>query len=460
MAIKRAITFAVALALAFTAAAQEPKQVTLTLRQALDLASSDNPTIKVNEMEIQRYDYVKQATWGNLLPQLSASGSYQHTFIKQNMSKGFEMGAKQYDNLQASLQLTLPLFAPQVYRTLKLNRSQMEAAVETARANRITLASEVKKAYYNIQLAEQSLEVLHRSEATIRRTVEDTELRYNNGLVSEYDLLTAQVQLSNLRPTILQTENSIAVAKMLLKMYLSIPSDVEIEVSGTLDGERETVFAGGAELSTDLSENSDLRQLDLQRDLLSRQLKVNNAARMPVISAFGTFTLSGTNMGSIDWSSITGGAGGEAGGGGFGMTGAKMDRSWYWQNPLVAGIQLSVPIFGGLVHSSQAKSIKNQLRQLDLQREYRRQSLGVEVRTAINALMTAREQMFVQEKTVRQAEKAYAISDTRYRAGAGTILELNSAELSLTQARLNFSQSIYDFLSAKAEYDRVRGSEE
>lgn len=458
------MTVAVALALAFEAAAQEPKQVTLTLGQALEMALSDNPTVKVNEMEISRYDYVKQSTWGNLLPQVSASGSYQHTFIKQNMSKGFEMGAKQYDNLQASLQLSLPLFAPQVYRTLKLNRSQMAAAVETARANRITLTLEVKKAYYNIQLAEQSLEVLHRSEATIRRTVEDTELRYKNGLASEYDLLTAQVQLSNLRPTILQTENSIAVAKMLLKMYLSIPAEVEIEVSGTLDGERETVFAGGAELSTDLSENSDLRQLDLQRDLLVRQLKVSNAARLPVISAVGTFTVTGTNMGSIDWSSITGGAGDEGGGagagGGMGMAGAKMDRSWYWQNPLVAGVQLSVPIFGGLVRSGQAKSIKNQIRQLDLQREYRRQSLDVEVRTAINALLTAREQMFAQEKTVAQAEKAYSISDTRYRAGAGTILELNSAELSLTQARLNFSQSIYDFLSAKAEYDRVMGREQ
>lgn len=456
------MTVAVALAIALPAAAQEPKQVTLTLGQALEMALSENPTVKVNEMEIRRYDYVKQSTWGNLLPQVSASGSYQHTFIKQNMSKGFEMGAKQYDNLQASLQLSLPLFAPQVYRTLKLNRSQMEAAVETARANRITLTSEVKKAYYNIQLAEQSLEVLHRSEATIRRTVEDTELRYKNGLASEYDLLTAQVQLSNLRPTILQTENSIAVAKMLLKMYLSIPAEVEIEVSGTLDGERETVFAGGAELSTDLSENSDLRQLDLQRDLLVRQLKVSNAARLPVISAVGTFTVTGTNMGSIDWSSITGGAGdeGSGAGGGMGMAGAKMDRSWYWQNPLVAGVQLSVPIFGGLVRSGQAKSIKNQIRQLDLQREYRRQSLDVEVRTAINSLLTAREQMFAQEKTVAQAEKAYSISDTRYRAGAGTILELNSAELSLTQARLNFSQSIYDFLSAKAEYDRVMGREE
>ena len=45
-------------------------QMRLTLPEALDLALSENPTVKVAEMEVQRYDYVKRQTWGNLLPQL------------------------------------------------------------------------------------------------------------------------------------------------------------------------------------------------------------------------------------------------------------------------------------------------------------------------------------------------------------------------------------------------------
>ena len=67
--------------------------------------------------------------------------------------------------------------------------------------------------------------------------------------------------------------------------------------------------------------------------------------------------------------------------------------------------------------------------------------------------------MYAQELTVAQARKAYSISDTRYRAGAGTILELNSAQLAQTQAELNFSQAIFDYLTAKAEYDRIVGKE-
>ena len=33
-------------------------QVTLSLEQAIEIALSDNPTIKVADLEIERYDYV------------------------------------------------------------------------------------------------------------------------------------------------------------------------------------------------------------------------------------------------------------------------------------------------------------------------------------------------------------------------------------------------------------------
>ena len=215
-------------------------QMRLTLDQALDLALSENPTVKVAEMEVQRYDYVKRQTWGGLLPQVSVTGQVNHSFIVQQMSKGLLAGQRPPIRRSAGpWMLSVPLFAPQVYRMMKMNDKQMATAVEAARSSRITLTAEVKKAFYNILLAEQSLDVLRESEATVQRTVDDTQVQYQNGLTSEYDLLTAQVQLSNLKPSILQTENSIRIAKLMLKMYLSIPEQVDIEVEGELDAMRD-----------------------------------------------------------------------------------------------------------------------------------------------------------------------------------------------------------------------------
>ena len=424
-------------------------QMRLTLPQALDLALSENPTVKVAEMEVQRYDYVKRQTWGNLLPQISASGSYTRSIVKSEMRGGISFGADNTFAVQGDL--SLPLFAPSVYRTLKMNDVQRAAAVESARSSRITLVAEVKKAFYNILLAEQSLEVLRESQATVQRTVDDTRLQYDNGLASEYDLLTAQVQLSNLKPSILQTENSIRLAKLMLKMYLSIPENVEIEVVGELDAMRDAVLAGTDGLTTDVQDNSDLRTLELQEDLLKRQLKVANAGRMPTVTAFFTATYTGND---IDMTKLNfGGAEG-------GQPGDVLDGSkFWWQHPMSAGLQVSIPIFSGLTKMNRSRELKNQISQLSLQRSYARQQIDVQVRSALNDLLTARETMYAQELTVEQARKAYKISDTRYRAGAGTILELNSAQLSQTQAQLNFSQAIYDYLSAKAEYDRIVGRE-
>ena len=397
-------------------------QMRLTLPQALDLALSENPTVKVAEMEVQRYDYVKRQTWGNLLPQISASGSYTRSIVKSEMRGGISFGADNTFAVQGDL--SLPLFAPSVYRTLKMNDAQMATAVEAARASRIDLTAEVKKAFYNILLAEQSVQ-------------------YKHGLASEYDLLTAQVQLSNLKPTILQTENSIKLAKLMLKMYLSIPEDVEIEVVGELDALRDDVLAGTDGLTTDVTDNSDLRSLELQEEVLRRSLKAANAGRMPTLAAFGSASYTGNDMEPFN----------------FGGAAATDDSRYFWTHPISVGLQLSVPIFSGLTKMNRSRELKNQISQLSLQRSYARQQIDVQVRSALNDLLTARETMYAQELTVEQARKAYKISDTRYRAGAGTILELNSAQLSQTQAQLNFSQAIYDYLSAKAEYDRIVGRE-
>ncbi len=401
-------------------------QMRLTLGEALDLALSENPTVKVAEMEVQRFDYVKRQTWGSWIPQISVGGTYTRSIVKQSMTKGLSFGA---DNTLAA----------------------QAAAVESARSSRITLVAEVKKAFYNILLAEQSLEVLRESQATVQRTVDDTRLQYDNGLASEYDLLTAQVQLSNLKPSILQTENSIRLAKLMLKMYLSIPENVEIEVVGELDAMRDAVLAGTDGLTTDVQDNSDLRTLELQEDLLKRQLKVANAGRMPTVTAFFTATYTGND---IDMTKLNfGGAEG-------GQPGDVLDGSkFWWQHPMSAGLQVSIPIFSGLTKMNRSREIKNQISQIGLQRDYARQQIDVEVRAALNDLLTARETMYAQELTVAQARKAYSISDTRYRAGAGTILELNSAQLAQTQAELNFSQAIFDYLTAKAEYDRIVGKE-
>lgn len=421
-------------------------QMTLSLDEAIQLALSDNPTIVVAGLEVERYDYVKKQTLASLYPKVDLSGQYSYALRKQEMAEGLSFGGKNTFNATASV--SLPLFVPSVYRQLKLNKTQMALAVESARASRIDMVAAVRAAYYNVLLAEQSLVVLKEAIETTQQVVDNTRNLYENGLAAEYDYITAQVQLSNLKPQVLQAENAIEITKLQLKMYLSIPENVDIEVEGSLDGFREKVLLG-EDYSMDISQNTSLRTLDIQRELLEHQEKLIQTTRMPMIAAFGQISYIGQER--VDLSGLMGG-------GPRATQSVEQSKLW-WQYPISVGAQISIPIFAGFKKTNQLREVRNQMEQLDIQREYAEQGIRLQVEQSINTLLTARETMLSNELTVEQAQRAYDIALARYNAGAGTILELNSSQLSLTQAQLSYSQSIYDYLSAYAQYEKALGVE-
>lgn len=421
-------------------------QMHLSLNQAIEIALSDNPTIKVADLEIERYDYVYKQTVSSLYPQVSVSGQYSLAIRNQQMAEGLSFGGKNTFNATASL--SLPLFAPSVYRQMKLTKTQMAMAVESARANRIDMVAAVRSSFYNVLLAEQSMKVLQEAYETTQRVVDNTKELFENGLAAEYDYITAQVQLSNLKPQLLQAEKGIELTKLQLKMYLSIPEEVEINIIGELDNFRDNVLMH-TDYDVDLSKNTTIVNLELQSELLDHQEKLIQTTRMPTIAAFGQISYIGqerVNLGGL--------LGGMAGG----ATTENQSKFW-WQYPINIGAQISIPLFAGFNKTNQIKAIRNQRAQLDVQRDYAERGVKLQVQQSINTLLTARETMLANELTVEQAQKAYEISYTRYSAGAGTILELNNSLLTLTQAQLNYSQAIYDYLSAHAAYEKALGVE-
>lgn len=419
--------------------AQEPLR--LTLQDALKVALDDNPTIRIADLEIERQEYVRKETSGNLLPSLSGAATYNRAIIKSSFDMGGQKVSLEPDNtVSGTLSLNVPLFVPALYRTLKMNDEQMRAATESARASKITLTNEVKKAYYNILLAEKSLGVLMQSKQNLEQTVKETGDMLDAELVSEYELLSAQVQLSNLQPSIVQTENAIAVAKRLLKMYLYLPEDIEITVVGDLADFESEAISMLSSIEPDLSGNTDILQLDIQERLLEQQMRVLKTNRMPTLAAFGSLQFLGRDRIS------------------FGVAeGGSLDKSFETFTPVAVGVQLSIPIFAGGTNIQKERQLSNSIKQLQLQRSYLAESVDVEAKSIISDIVTARAQMIDNERTVSLAEKGYDITRTRYAAGIGTILELNSAELSLTQARLNYSQALFDLMSAQADYNKVLG---
>ncbi|MBO5873625.1 MAG: TolC family protein, partial [Rikenellaceae bacterium] len=132
----------------------------LTLEQALEIALSENPTVKIADKTVEVKRYAKKGTYSALWPEISASATYQRYIKKQTMhfaGQSMEVGTK--NNISAGFAAQLPLVNAQLWKSLKVSAMDVELAVEQARSSRIDMIEQVSKAYYQVLLAKDSYRV-------------------------------------------------------------------------------------------------------------------------------------------------------------------------------------------------------------------------------------------------------------------------------------------------------------
>ena len=189
-----------------------PAQLALSLDECIRIALSENPTIKVKEMEITRVDYSRKEAIAKLLPTINLSGQYTRNLSLQTMymdtpngTMAIKMGS---DNTHAAgFQAQIPLVVPQLWKSIKLNENQILQNVEAARSNKLSLVNQVEKAYYALLLAQDSKRVIEENHATAKLNAEIFQKKFDLGAASEYDVLRANVAVTNLEPSILEAEN-------------------------------------------------------------------------------------------------------------------------------------------------------------------------------------------------------------------------------------------------------------
>ena len=119
---------------------------------------------------------------------------------------------------------------------------------------------------------------------------------------------------------------------------------------------------------------------------------------------------------------------------------------------------VSIPIFTAS-NWTKLKSNRIQISEMEDTRENTVRQLNMAVESYRRNMESNIIQAESNKKAVEQADKAVTISSKRYEVGRGTILELNQSETSLTQAELTYNQTIYDYLSNKADLDYTLGRE-
>jgi outer membrane protein TolC len=417
-------------------------QLSLSLDECIRIALNENPTIKVKEMEITRVDYSRKEVLGQLFPSINLAGQYQRNLSLQTMYMDTEAGTMAIkmgsDNTHSGgFQASIPLVVPQLWKSIKLNENQILQNVEAARANKLSLVNQVEKTYYALLLAQDSKRVIEENHATAKLNAEIFQKKFELGAASEYDVLRANVAVTNLEPSIVEAENSINALLLQLKVLMGMDVRTEIAPSQQLDDFRgemyERVMSNTLGSDTTLANNTSLKAMDLQTDYLKKVLDVQKMAWYPTL----------TGSASLMWHSMSNGSP---------LSGFR------WSRASNVGLTIAFPIFQGGQRYYKQKQAEIAVEEMKWQRENLERSLHMQVATQNDAIAKNLKQIESNEAGVNMAEKANDIMQQSFKIGAASFIQLRDTEDALMAARLAYYQAIYNYLVAESDLEFVLGN--
>ncbi len=433
----------------------------LSLEKAIEIALSENVSVKVADMEVTRAEYARKGTYASLFPQVDASAAYQRTIKKQVMYMDFDMGSLmggalgddsaiaantdsgskgndgievgRWNTYSASISAGMPLVNAQLWKSLRISAQDVELAVEKARSSRLETVTQVKQAFYAALLAKEVLNVYTQVYENAVENFRQTEMRYNVDKASELDYTRAKASIANAVPNMFDAENSSFLSLWQLKAVMGIDLDREIEVAGTLDDYAEGMLADLAQGEmADLSGNSAMRQLAIQAEELANMVKMQQFASIPSLAMQFSYSMNA-------------------------MTNDFKFSEYKWTPYSFIGLSLSIPIFAGGKRHAAVRQAKVQRDELQLQQENTERQLRIAIRQYLNQMETGMKSYSSAEEACNLAQKAYDIATKSYNIGRSTLTDLNDAQLALTQAQLGLCQSVYGYLVAKSNLEQTLG---
>ena len=412
----------------------------ITLEQALEIALSENVSVKVADLEIKRTEYAKKGAYAALYPQIDLTGSYQRTIKKQVMymtmngqSMGIEVGKSNTINAGASA--AMPVVNAQLWGSLKLSALDVELAVEKARSSRLEMVTQVKNAYYAVLMAKEAFSVYKEVYENAVLNLEETQKKFDAQKTSEFELVRAKTSVANAVPNVYNAESSVILALWQLKAVLGVDLDMDLDVAGKLEDHSQQMFYDIHQHdSVSLDNNTTMKQLAIQMEQLAQNIKLQKFANIPSLALAFNFSY----MSMADDVSF---------------------KEFPWTPYSTVGLSLNIPIFAGGKRYQAIRQAKNQHQQVQLQVANTERQLKIAIRQSLNSMEMNMKSYYAAQTAEESAQKAYDIAAASYKLGRGTLLDLNDAQLALTQSQLAKSQAVYNFLSAKAQLEQTLGND-
>jgi outer membrane protein TolC len=404
----------------------------MTLDQCVLLALKQNPQILEAIQQIQLTQGQIISVRAQALPHVGVASAYNQ--IDQGI---IETLGQQEKTWQVAFQATQLIYSGgQVAAALKIANLSNANSFFSLRNVVDQVIATVRTQFYDVLLDRSLVEVQEESVHLLESQLKDQQSRYEAGTVPSFNVLQAQVQLSNQIPVLIKAKNTYLISQLNISKTLGVPYDTwhpgksSINAAGELSYHERVVNTD--EAIRFAKEHRSSLKIQRQNILIQLQaIKVALAGYQPQISANAGWEFHNSVLSNqLD----------------------QVVNGWFF------GATGNWAIFDGLQTYGNVKQARAQLETAKVAYEDGVLQVELEVQQALANLQEAKETIMSQTKNVEQALEALRLSQERLNAGAGTQLDVLNAQVQLTQARTNKLQALRDYDVALAELDRVTGA--
>jgi outer membrane protein len=418
-------------------------ELNLSLNDAVTLALEKNKDVLLSNEDLKKAEAQIDEAYGNAFPTLDFSAQYSRNivspvlFIPANNplfknSDPLKISMSTDNSYSVGLSLKQVLFSAKVNTAIKIAKEYSNYTNQNAKSVREDVVLNVKKTYYGVLLTQKVVEATKQGLDLAKATFDKLNKLYKEGMASEFDLLRAEVQVANTEPMLSQAENQVVLAKNALKNLLGLNLEQDLKLTSILEFEDLPLNVVEEESLLSLQRNSTLQGLLAYEQILDKNIDIQKADNYPTLAAFGNYQYQAQDDG-------------------FKFT------KYNTYPTFIVGLSLTYNIFNGLQTKYRTEQAVIDKDKIVITSKKLEEGIKIQVDEAKLRMIEAKKRVDAQGKSVEQAAKAVSIADVRFKNGLGTQLELIDSQVALTTTQINKAQAVYDYLIARADWERISG---
>jgi outer membrane protein TolC len=413
--------------------AQQQGALEINVDTAVEYAFKNNLSVKSAQMDLDDKRFARDSSWNQFVPSVYIAATLSHLNEEQDpygalfaaLGLGTPPTISQW-NLTAlfNAQLTVSLAS---FYSIQKTVIEYQAGVTSLAKAKSSLARDVKKQFYGLLLLKNRIKVAQTVVANAQERYNQARTDYQNGMISEYKLLTTQVDLENSKPLLQELQNGYDNAELLFKFTIGVELSQPITLQGSLDIQTHQ-FDKKTLLQKYMSQRYDIIEAKQAIDTLRNSIDLASAQFYPSVTLGFTYdpTINGPFENDLfdpnNWAE---------------QRGALSITVTQFLDPLLPSSKARVTLAG--------LNTKLILARQGLEQTYTGAELSVT--KIILTLEKSRTSIQSKEVNVKVAERAYSLALESYYAGGIDLLQVKDTEQALEQARTDLLQEKYNYLA-------------